>query len=61
MGLYSGDLVVLSEDLTNVIVKTNVSKSWTQTMAYSPDGRTLAVGAHDGSIYLVNAVNYSRR
>jgi hypothetical protein len=85
VALYSGDLMVLTDDLSTVVaqvscqrrpcltapsqltvnhgcaLQTNVSKMWIQTMAYAPDGKTLAVGSHDGSIYLLSAVNYSRR
>jgi WD40 repeat protein len=38
-----------------------VSKAWIQKLLYSPDGKTLAIGSHDGNIYLLNVLNYSRR
>lgn len=32
---------------------------WIETMHYSPDGKTLAVGSHDNNIYLVNTKTFS--
>ena len=32
---------------------------WIETMHYSPDGKTLAIGSHDNNIYLVNSKTLS--
>ena len=61
VALYSGDLIIISEDLTEILCDKNVSKSWCQSIAYSPDSRTLAVGSHDRNIYLINAVTFARK
>ena len=61
VALFTGVVSVFSEDLAEEIASSKVSDRWIQTLKYSPDGRTLAVGAHDRSIYLLETNAYSRR
>ena len=58
---FDGRLIVLSGDLQTKITEVNVAKSWIQTMAYSPDGQTLAIGSHDDCIYLLSTKSYNCR
>eukprot|EP00636_Phaeomonas_parva_P008104 CAMPEP_0118868616 /NCGR_PEP_ID=MMETSP1163-20130328/12066_1 /TAXON_ID=124430 /ORGANISM="Phaeomonas parva, Strain CCMP2877" /LENGTH=2540 /DNA_ID=CAMNT_0006803335 /DNA_START=188 /DNA_END=7810 /DNA_ORIENTATION=- len=61
VALYTGVVVVYSEDLSEEIASTKLSDKWIQAMKYAPNGETLAVGAHDQSIYLLETNSYSRR
>jgi WD40 repeat protein len=59
---YSGTVVILSGDLQTKIKEIAVAKSWIQTIMFAPEGAasaTLAVGAHDGMIYLVDTKSFS--
>jgi len=56
---YSGKVIVLSHDLQKEIDQVTVSNNWVECMAYSPDGKLLAVGSHDNTIYLLETRSYS--
>ena len=43
---------VLDADTLEVVVERQDCNKWLQVVRYSPDGGTLAVGSHDGNIYL---------
>ena len=58
---FDGRLIVLSGDLERKIAEVSVAKSWIQTLVYSPDGQTLAVGSHDDIVYLLNTKSYNCR
>ena len=58
---FDGRLIILSGDLRTKITEVGVAKSWIQTLVYSPDGQTLAVGSHDDCIYLLNTKSYNCR
>jgi len=61
VGLYSGNVKVIKEDLSSEVADVKVAKEWIACMKYSPDGSTLAVGSHDNIIYLLECSTYSRR
>lgn len=54
-----GQVIVLNDTLSQVLFDVTVSKSWIQVLQYSPDGRYLAVGAHDGNIYILETSSFS--
>jgi microtubule-associated protein-like 1/2 len=59
VALYEGKVLVLSADLKQEQAKVTISSSWMEIMQYSPDGKLLAVGAHDDTIYLLETRAYS--
>ena len=45
-----------------VCFESKEAKQWISEMKYSPDGRTLAIGANDNNVYLYNVnQNYKRK
>ena len=55
----SGSIIILSGDLQTKIKEISVAKSWVQTISFSPDGFTLAVGSHDDMVYLLDTKTFS--
>ena len=47
-----GEFLVLDAKTLEIIHKGKDSKEWIQCIKFSPDGKTLAIGSHDNSIYL---------
>ncbi|KAG5190289.1 quinon protein alcohol dehydrogenase-like superfamily [Tribonema minus] len=61
-GMTSGDVLVLLEDLSQVVATVKIGAAAIECLAYSPDGLTLAVGAHDACVHLLAAAaGYARR
>ena len=56
---YEGKVLVLSSNLKNEEAQLTISSSWMEVMQYSPDGKLLAVGSHDNTIYLIETRAYS--
>ena len=61
VGMYIGSVVVYSESDLTKKADVKVAKEWIQTMKFSPDNATLAVGSHDNNIYLLETRTYTRR
>jgi WD40 repeat protein len=59
MSLHAGQVRILSSDLKLEINEMSISASRIDAIAYSPDGSTLAVAAHDHIIYLLDAKTYN--
>lgn len=58
---FNGRVKILSHDLKIQSADIAVSKSWIQVLQYSPNGKVLAVGSHDRTIYLLDTSSYSCR
>ena len=57
---YEGKILVLNaKELKREEAQVTVSSSWMEVMQYSPDGRLLAVGSHDNTIYILETRAYS--
>lgn len=56
---YEGKVLVLSNNLQKEEAHVTVSSSWMEVMQYSPNGKLLAVGSHDNTIYLLETKSYS--
>jgi len=61
VGHNDGTLTIRAspDKLDQILFTKNDSKEWIEVMAYSPDGKKLAVGSHDNNIYVYDSTNYS--
>ncbi len=60
MGHNDGTLSVRALSNLDEIAFTNTnSTEWIEAMQYSPDGKKLAVGSHDNTIYVYDSSNYT--
>lgn len=57
-----GELTILKsyDDLDEVLHQNHDSKEWIEVMAFSPDGKSLAVGSHDNYIRIYNVSNFKK-
>jgi microtubule-associated protein-like 6 len=60
VGLFDGTVKVLQNNLQE-LKTVKVAKAWIQCMRFSSDLASLAVGAHDRNIYVLETRNYSIR
>ncbi|GLE10516.1 hypothetical protein PINS_up022661 [Pythium insidiosum] len=58
VGLVDGQVVVLNEALDTVVAAWKCSSKAVAVLRYDPDGRFLAIGAHDQAIHIVDAHSY---
>jgi echinoderm microtubule-associated protein-like 6 len=58
---YDGHVKILNHDLSVEITEVAPTNSWIECIAFSPDSKILAVGSHDGNIYLCDTKTYSVR
>ncbi|KAJ0396700.1 hypothetical protein ATCC90586_008195 [Pythium insidiosum] len=58
VGLFDGQVVVLSETLDAVVASWRCSAKAIAVLRYDPDGRFLVIGAHDQTIHVVDAHSY---